>query len=250
MFVLGFSLYGTTVLIPQLVQTLLGYTAELAGLVISPGAICIMLMMPVVGILVGKVDPRYLICYGFTMLSISMVAMHTFSLESSFSYIMWVRVLQASGLAFLFIPINTISYIGVPRSQNNDVSGLTNLARNIGGSTGTAFVATMLTRRQQAHEAVMVRNLTPGNEAFRNQVNSLKGFFNGGGNGAASGFGGKVSGNVQAAQAYLYNQLHRQSAMLAYMDIIAVFAVFCACMIPLVLALGPTKPPGGDAPAH
>jgi DHA2 family multidrug resistance protein len=107
----------------------------------------------------------------------------------------------------------------------------------------------MLTRRQQAHESVMVRNLTPGNEAFRNQVNSLKGSFYGGGNGA-SGFGGKVSGNVQAAQAFLYNQLHRQSAMLAYMDIIAVFMVFCACMIPLVLAMGRIRPPGGDAPAH
>ena len=82
----------------------------------------------------------------------------------------------------------------MPREQNNDVSGLTNLARNIGGSTGTAFVATMLTRRQQAHEAMMVRNLTPGNEAFRNQVNQLKGFFSGGGNGAAGGFGGKASG--------------------------------------------------------
>jgi DHA2 family multidrug resistance protein len=250
MFVLGFTLYGTTVLIPQMVQTLLGYTAELAGLVISPGAICIMMMMPVVGILVGKTDPRYLICYGFSMLSISMVAMHTFSLGSSFAYIMWVRVLQASGLAFLFIPINTISYIGVPREQNNDVSGLTNLARNIGGSTGTAFVATMLMRRQQAHEAVMVRNLLPANEAYRNQVNQLKGFFSGGGNGAASGFGGKTNGNIQAAQAFLYNQLHRQSAMLAYMDIIAVFGVFCVCMIPLVLSMGRLRPPGGDAPAH
>jgi DHA2 family multidrug resistance protein len=249
MFVLGFALYGTTVLIPQFVQSLLGYTAQLAGLVISPGAVCIMLMMPVVGILVGKTDPRYLICYGFTMLSASMLVMHTFSLGSSFTYIMWVRVLQASGLAFLFIPINTISYIGVPREQSNDVSGLTNLARNIGGSTGTAFVATMLTRRQQAHESVMVRNFTPANEAFRSQVNSLKGFFTGGGNAAAGGFGGKTSGNVQAAQAFLYNQLHRQSAMLAYMDIIAVFAVFCACMIPLALALGRIRPPSGDAPA-
>jgi DHA2 family multidrug resistance protein len=250
MFVLGFTLYGTTVLIPQLVQTLLGYTAELAGLVISPGGLCIMLMMPVVGILVGKVDPRYLICYGFTMLAISMAVMHTFSLGSSFKYIMWVRVLQASGLAFLFIPINTISYTGVPREQNNDVSGLTNLARNIGGSTGTAFVATMLTRRQQAHEAVMVRNLVPGNEAFRDRVNQLKGLFPGGGNAAADGFGGKATGNLHAAQAYLYNQLHRQSAMLAYMDIIAVFAIFCACMIPLVLAIGRSRPAAGDAPVH
>jgi DHA2 family multidrug resistance protein len=250
MFVLGFTLYGTTVLIPQMVQTLLGYTAELAGLVISPGALCILVMMPLVGFLVGKVDPRYLIGYGFTMLSISMLVMHNFSLESSFSYIMWVRVLQSSGLAFLFIPINTISYIGVAREQSNDVSGLTNLARNIGGSTGTAFVATMLTRRQQAHESVMIRNLLPANEAFRNRVNSLKGLFSGGGNGTAGGFGGKTSGNVHAAQAFLYSQLHRQSAMLAYLDIIAVLAIFCACMIPLVMAIGRTKAAGGDAPAH
>jgi len=250
MFVLGFTLYGTTVLIPQMVQQLLGYTAELAGLVISPGALCIMLMMPVVGILVGKTDPRYLICYGFTMLAVSMLAMHTFSLESSFRYIMWVRVLQASGLAFLFIPINTITYIGISREQSNDVSGLTNLARNIGGSTGTAFVATMLTRRQQAHEAVMIRGLTPGNEAFRNQVNRLKGQFHGGGNVAASGFGGQTRGSLHAAQAFIYGQLHRQSAMLAYMDIIAVFAVFCACMIPLVLAMGRIRPPSGDSPMH
>ncbi len=229
MWVLGFTLYGTTVLIPQMVQTLLGYTAELAGLVISPGAICIMLMMPVVGLMVGKVDARALICYGFLMLSISMAAMHTFSLQSSFSYIMWVRVLQASGLAFLFIPINFISYTDVPMEQNNDVSGLTNLARNIGGSAGTAFVATMLSRRQQAHEAVMVRAMSPGNEAFRNQVNRMKGMFSGGGNGAASGFGGKPSGNMHTAQAFIYNQMHRQSAMLAYMDIIAVFWESFAC---------------------
>jgi DHA2 family multidrug resistance protein len=250
MFVLGFTLYGTTVLIPQMVQQLLGYTAELAGLVISPGAVCIMLMMPVVGILVGRTDPRYLICYGFSMLAGSMLVMHTFSLESSFKYIMWVRVLQASGLAFLFIPINTISYIGVPREQNNDVSGLTNLARNIGGSTGTAFVATMLTRRSQAHEAVMVRALNPANEAFRNQVNRLKGLFPGGGNATAGGFGGKTSGNVHTAEAFIYQQMHRQSAMLAYLDIIAVLAVFCACMIPLVLAMGKIRPPGHDAPMH
>jgi DHA2 family multidrug resistance protein len=249
MFVLGFSLYGTTVLIPQMVQTLLGYTAELAGLVISPGGLCIMLMMPVVGILVGRTDPRYLICYGFAVLSISMAMMHTFSLGSSFTYIMWVRVFQASGLAFLFIPINTISYAGVPREQNNDVSGLTNLARNIGGSVGTAFVATMLSRRQQAHESSMVRNLVPGNEAFRDRVNSLKGLFSGGGNAATGGFGGKATGNVQTAQAYLYNLLHRQASMLAYMDIIVVFGIFCACMIPLVTLIGKIKP-AADAPVH
>jgi len=250
MFVLGFSLYGTTVLIPQLVQTLLGYTAELAGLVISPGGVCIMLMMPIVGFLIGRTDPRWLICFGFFILSTSMVLMHTLSLDSSFKYIMWVRVYQASGLAFLFIPINTISYTGVKRSENNDVAGLTNLARNIGGSVGTAFVATMLSRGQQSHEAVMVRNLTPDSPGFQSQVNALKHSFGGGGNAGGPGFGGgSGGGGIQQAQAFIYNQLHRQSAMLAYMDIITIFCVFCACMIPLVIMIGKIKP-AADAPMH
>ena len=243
MFILGFSLYGTTVLIPQMVQTLFGYTAELAGFVISPGGICIMLMMPLVGFLIGKVDPRALICYGFFTLSVSMALMHTFTLNSTFHYIMWVRIYQASGLAFLFIPINTISYNGIPQAQNNDVSGLTNLARNIGGSCGTAFIATMLSRGQQRHEAYMVRNLTPGSPAFENQIKALKGAFGGHGNGTIYGPG------VHSAQAFIYNQLHRQSAMLAYMDIIAIFFVFCLAMIPLVLLIPKTKP-AGDAPMH
>jgi DHA2 family multidrug resistance protein len=159
---------------------------------------------------------------------------------------MWVRVLQASGLAFLFIPINTISYVGVAREQSNDVSGIMNLARNIGGSTGTAFITTMLARRSQHHQAMMTQYLAPGNEGFRNQVNRLKGMFPGGGNGAASGFGGKTTGNLHTAQAFIYGQLHRQSAMLAYLDIVAVFAIFCACMIPLVLAIGKQKSGHGE----
>jgi DHA2 family multidrug resistance protein len=248
MFVLGFSLYGTTVLIPQFVQTLLGYTAELAGFVISPGGICIMCMMPIVGFLIGKVDPRWLICFGFFILATSMLLMHTLSLDSSFKYIMWVRVYQASGLAFLFIPINTISYTGVKRSENNDVAGLTNLARNIGGSVGTAFVATMLSRRAQAHEAYMIRNLTPDSIGFKERVLSLAKSFGGGGNGSGPGFGGNHAGGIYAAQGYIYNMLHRQSAMLAYMDIVSFLAIFCALMIPLVLLIGKIKP-AADGPA-
>jgi DHA2 family multidrug resistance protein len=242
MFVLGFSLYGTTILIPQFVQTLLGYTAELAGLVLSPAGLMMMCMMPIVGILVGKVDPRKLIAYGFVMLTLSLITMHTLNLGVSYGYLVFVRCFQASGLAFLFIPINTISYIGVKQSENNDVSGLTNLARNIGGSVGTAFVATMLTRRTANHETHMVRNLTSGNQAFMNRVAKLKGMF-----------GGHTSGNPMTgtgshtAQAYLYNELHRQAAMLAYLDIIQYMAVFCACMLPLLFFI--PRPPKHASPS-
>ena len=236
MFVLGFSLYGTTILIPQFVQTLLGYTAELAGLVLSPAGLMMMAMMPVVGFLVGRVDPRKLIAYGFVMLTLALIMMHTMDLTISYGRLVFLRCLQASGLAFLFIPINTISYIGVKQSENNDVSGLTNLARNMGGSCGTAFMATMLTRRTATHETNMVRNLTSGNAAFMDQVARLKGMF-----------GGHRSGNPMVgagshtAQAYIYNQLHRQAAMLAYLDIIQYLAVFCACMLPLLFFI--PRPP-------
>jgi MFS transporter, DHA2 family, multidrug resistance protein len=236
MFVLGFSLYGTTILIPQLVQTLLGYTAELAGLVLSPAGLMMMCMMPVVGFLVGRVDPRKLIGYGFVMLTVSLMTMHTMDLTVSYGRLVFLRCFQASGLAFLFIPINTIAYIGVKQSENNDVSGLTNLARNIGGSCGTAFMATMLTRRTASHESNMVRNLTSGNPAFMSQVAKLKGMF--GGHSSGNPMVGKGS---HTAQAYLYNQLHRQAGMLAYLDIIQYLAVFCACMLPLLFFI--PRPP-------
>ncbi|HEU5342615.1 DHA2 family efflux MFS transporter permease subunit [Edaphobacter sp.] len=229
MFVLGFALYATTVLIPQMVQTLMGYTAELAGLVLSPAGLVMMAMMPVVGFLVGRVDPRKLIAYGFIMLTAALIVMHTMNLGVSYSYLVYLRCFQASGLAFLFIPINTISYIGVKQSENNDVSGLTNLARNIGGSCGTAFMATMLTRRTAAHETNMVRNLTMANPAFVNQVEALKHAF------------GTGQQAIHTAEAFIYNQLHRQAAMLAYLDIIQYLAVFCACMLPLVFLI--PRPP-------
>ena len=211
-----------------------------------------MLMMPVVGFLIGRADPRWLIMFGFTILATSLVWMHSLSLASSFKYIMWLRVYQSSGLAFLFIPINTISYTGVARSENNDVSGLTNLARNIGGSVGTAFVATTLARASQRHESNMIRNLTPSSAAFVDQVNQLKGAFHGGSTGAASMFGGgsRGAGGVQTAQAFIYNQLHQQAAMLSYLDIISFFAAFCAIMVPLVIFMVGKIKPAADAPVH
>jgi len=236
MFVLGFSLYGTTILIPQFVQTLMGYTAELAGKVLSPAGFMMMAMMPVVGFLSGKIDPRKLIAYGFTMLTLSLIYMTNLNLQLSYSQLVIMRMFQASGLAFLFIPINTIAYVGVKQSESNDVSCLTNLARNIGGSCGTAFMATMLTRRTAAHENSMVRNLTTGNPGFNSQVKAMAGNFKAG-NGTGPVGGGPSLGAMHQAQAYIYNQLHAQAANLAYVDIIRDLAVFCACMLPLLFLI-------------
>jgi DHA2 family multidrug resistance protein len=181
--------------------------------------------------------------YGFFMLTTSLIVMHTMDLQISYGRLVFLRVFQASGLAFLFIPINMIAYIGVKQSESNDVSGLTNLARNIGGSCGTAFVATMLTRLTAAHENNMIRNLTPGNPAFVDQVKKLKGMF-GGGHGGGNPFLGDAA---HTAQAYIYNQMHRQAGMLAYLDIIQYLAIFCGCMLPLIFFI--PKPPKNASPS-
>jgi DHA2 family multidrug resistance protein len=246
MFVLGFALYATTLLLPLFVQTMLGYTAELAGLVLSPAGFMMMCMMPVVGVLSGKVDPRKLIGYGFVMLTLSLVWMSNLNLQLSYGQLVFMRCFQASGLAFLFIPINTIAYIGVKQSENNDVSGLTNLARNIGASCGTAFVATMLTRRTAAHETSMVRDLTPHNPGYVMWLKSLEGAFKSG-NGTAPK--GQASfGATHAAQGYMYNMMHRQAMTLAYVDIIRDLVLFCACMLPLLFFI--PKPPKNIQAGH
>ena len=171
--ILGTVLFGTTVLIPQFVQSLLGYTAELAGLVISPGGVMVMLMMPIVGFLVSRVDPRWMIVYGFAISSLALFTMLDLDIGASYWHIALLRVFQAAGLAFLFIPINTLSYSGIPIQKNNDVSGLTNLARNIGGSMGTAFVVTLLARRQQFHQARLTGRVDFSSINLFNRLNAL-----------------------------------------------------------------------------
>jgi DHA2 family multidrug resistance protein len=226
-------------LIPQFVQTLMGYTAELAGKVLSPAGFMMMAMMPVVGFLSGKVDPRKLLAYGFTMLTLSLIYMQNLNLQLSYEQLVFMRMFQASGLAFMFIPINTLAYVGTKQTESNDVSGLTNLARNIGGSCGTAFMATMLIRRTALHETNMVRNLQSGSQGFNAQVRALAGSFRGG-NGAST-TAGPSAGAMHAAQAFIYGQLHRQSAVLSYVDIIRDLAIFCGCMVPLLVFI--PKPP-------
>ena len=237
MFVLGFCLFGSTVLIPQFVQSLLGYTAEQAGLVISPGGLGIILLMPLVGFLVSKVDARLLVAYGFTSCSVALFCMLNLNLDVSYSYVAWLRVFQASGLAFLFVPISTISFAGVPPGKNNDVSGLTNLARNIGGSVGTAFLVTVLARRAQYHQSRLGDHLTPTTQSMLNQATTMSRYLH------EHGMAYSLTQGRMLAQGSVMRQLIMHSTMLAYLDVIKCFAVAMGIMVPIVFFM--TKVKGG-----
>jgi DHA2 family multidrug resistance protein len=240
MFIIGVALYGTTVLIPQLLQTLMGYTAEKAGMALSFGGITTMFCMPIVGSLIGRVDARYLAAFGFLVTAISLFYMTSLDLQMSFGYAASLRVYQSAGLAFLFVPINTLSYTGIPMEKNNDVSGLTNLARNIGGSTGTAIFTTLLARKSQVHQNFLIEHVSKLNPILQPRLDGLTRQFVAG--------GADVAAASNQAIAQVYRSVQQQAAVLAYLDIIQFFAIAALCMVPLVFLM--KKKVGGGAMAH
>src|SRR6202158_4314578 len=166
MFFLGFVLYASTVLIPQLLQELMGYTAQLAGMALSPGGAVIMCMMPVVGILVSRGDTRILIQFGCIVSASALFVMAGWDLGLDYGHAVRARMLQSFGLAFLFIPINVSAFAYVPKEKSNMGTGIINLARNIGASVGIATVTTMLDRRTQYHQSRLMESVNSLNPAL------------------------------------------------------------------------------------
>jgi DHA2 family multidrug resistance protein len=239
MFMVGVILLGSTVLIPQYLQLVMGYSATDAGLAISPGGLLVMCLLPFVGILLGKVEARWLIAVGLAITSLALIHMTTFNTYIDFKYAALARCFQAAGLAFLFVPINTAAFAFVPPNKNNAASGLINLARNIGGSVGISLVTTILNRRAQFHQTRLVENTTALNPRFSQALNAAQSVFTKHGN----AFGGK------GPYALLMQTLQRQAETLSYLDCFWLLGVAFACMTPLVFFMRKQKP-GRPAAAH
>lgn len=238
-FVLGLVLFGTTVLIPQFLQILMGYSAQQSGMALSPGGFFMMLMMPLAGFLVSKFDPRKLIMFGFAIMSLALYHMTNLNLQLDFkTFVLW-RIYQVAGLAFIFIPISTLSYVGIPMTKNNQISGISNFIRNLGGSVGISLLTTFLARQSQAHQTAMSAHTTPFDAPFRNMVN-----------GAAATMRANGSGPVlamQQAYAQVMSTIQQQSMTLAYVNAFLIVSVLVACLIPLPLLLKRPKT-GAEAP--
>lgn len=236
MLMLGFTLLGSTYAIPAFVQSVLGYPAFDAGLVITPGGLAVMLMLPIVGMLVNKIDLRLLIAAGIVVGCASLWWMTNFYLGVSFEVIMLARVAQSIGIAFLFIPINTLAFRSIRRNQTNDASALVNLARNFGGSIGIAFASTLVTRRSQFHQSRLVESLQSINPAYPNYANQV----------------GQLAGgdaHSTSTLANLYQGVVQQAALLSYLDAFKALAIVLAVFLPLLLLLKPGKG-GGPGAVH
>jgi DHA2 family multidrug resistance protein len=242
MFMLGLVLYGSTALLPIFLQTLLGYTALLSGLVLSPGGILVIILLPVVGKLLTRIESRWLVVCGLSMLALSLFHMAKFTLEVDFRTAMVARVYQSAGMAFLFVPINVMAFYFVPKEKINNATGIINLARNIGGSVGIAGVVTMLARRAQFHQAVLVSHMTPLDSAYQALLSGAKQML------VAQG-----SDPVQAAhqaQGLAYGLLMRQASMLAFLDDFWLMAVVTLGMIPFMFLMKKVRPHKGPQDAY
>ncbi len=240
-FTLGIVLFGTTVVIPQFLQSLMGYSAVKAGEALSGGGFAMMVMMPIAGVLVSRVDARYMIATGFAMTAMSLYHMAThLNLQIDFHTAAMLRVYQTLGLAFIFIPSNTLAYVGIPRHQNNQVSGMNAFIRNIGGSIGIAVISTFLTRLSQQHQNYMVAHAVTGNYTFDRM---MQGMTQGG---AAAGIA------TRQAYARIYGTIQAQAYTLAYVDVVTVMAAIVAALIPLVFLMkrAPKAAAADAPPAH
>ncbi|HTS75336.1 MAG TPA: DHA2 family efflux MFS transporter permease subunit [Bryobacteraceae bacterium] len=243
MFMLGGALFGATVLLPQLVQTLMGYTAEQAGWVLSPGAVVIILMLPFVGKMVGKLDPRWMIVFGFAVAGFGLLNMTHITADMDIRTIVMMRIYQMFGVAFLFVPIQTMTYVGVPMEKNNHISGMINLARNMGGSIGIAGLETILARRTQFHQNVLSSHTSSFGAAFQSSVAGItQSLINAGYDAVTAG---------QMAYGRIYGMLQAQAAWLAYVDTIFIYAMACFAVAPLALFMRrPKKASGAPSGAH
>ena len=239
MFMLGFALLGSTLLLPLFMQTMLGYTAQQSGLALMPGGFSIMLLLPLVGFLLSRYTPRWLLVFGLVVLSASLFHMTRFDLQIDFRTAALARVFQAVGMAFLFVPINTSAYAFLPREKNNAASGLMNLARNIGGSVGISVVTTMLDRRTQVHMTDLARHLSLSNPALQSTIQ--------GASRAMQAHGASAAAATRQAYVLIQGTVEKQATMLAYIDCFWFLGVAIMAMVPMVFLMKKSKPGGGMA---
>ncbi|HLJ90020.1 MAG TPA: DHA2 family efflux MFS transporter permease subunit [Candidatus Angelobacter sp.] len=242
--VFGIGLFGSTTLIPQLLQTLYGYRAIDAGLVLGPGALVITFLAPVAAQLIQRqlVSARVLLAFSLATVGAAMWYYSTFTLSTDYNHYALARVLQGLGYGFFFVPVNVLAYSQLRPDQNNRASSLTNLFRNWGGSFGIAFVTTMAERRRQFHqhslEAAIGQTLTQIGGRIEGVANYL----------VSKGF--SYADASTAAPGYFYRQLERQVSLLSFMDIFRAFAWLSLAALPLLLLVRNVKSSGKPPAAH
>ena len=243
-FIFGFGLFASTTMIPQLLQSLYGYRAIDAGLVLGPGAFVITVLAPVGAQLVqrGLIRPKILLFGAVMVVGSSFIHYSHFNLDTNYGHYAWARALQGLGYAFFFVPLSVISYSQLSPAQNNKASSLTNFFRNWGGSFGIAFITTVSERRQNFHQSRVGGNITASSPALQQNVHQTAAYLQ------SHGF--SPADALTAAYGRVYEQLHAQTQLLAFMDCFHIIGIITLIAAPLVLLTKSFKPPAKSSEAH
>jgi DHA2 family multidrug resistance protein len=219
MFIIGFMLISTTQLLPQFSQELMGYDAITAGQTLALGGVLTVVLMPVAGVLGGRVQPKWLLFGALAMTAVSLYHLTALDTTVSFWTLARARMLQVVALPFLFIPISAASYVGIPPDRTNEASAIINLMRNLGGSVGVSFTTTLLQNRDQFHHARLAEHVTRYTDMHGRTLSQM----------------GRL--------------IEVQASVLSYVDVFFVLAVIAAVVTPIVLFLR-NVPKGASAGGH
>lgn len=229
MFFVFFNLFGSIVLLPIFLQTLMGYTSFLSGLALGPGGIATIIAMPIAGKLVTKINPKAILAFGIVVAGYSVHMMAQFNLQVDFNTIFRPRVVLGIGMGFLFIPLTTMTMSSIRKEEMGNATGIFNLLRNLGGSFGVAFITTMLARRAQFHQVHLVEHLSPFDRNFQialpqiSQMLQQKGFI--------------PSLPDQGSLGLIYGEVIKQASVLSFNDAFYLLSTMMMLILPLVLLM-------------
>jgi len=235
----GFAsiLYGSAVLVPQLAQQQLGYTATLAGLVLSPGAMMIVAIIPMVSKLMPIIQTRHLVGFGFFLMACALFYTHHLVPDIDFKTLTIMRSSQSIAIAFLFVPITTLAYLTLKPSENADASALFTMFRNVAGSIGISLATAAIVERTQANMAHMAVHMTPLNQNYNDSIQRLTH--------TLMDMGQTMQQAMTTATGLMYKEYISQSTILAYLDVFGAVAIFALCFVPITFFFSPVKASGG-----
>ncbi|MCU0578897.1 MAG: DHA2 family efflux MFS transporter permease subunit [Desulfobacterota bacterium] len=229
MFFCFFAFFGSIVLLPLYLQNLMGYTAYLAGLVLGPGGISTLIMMPLVGRLIGVVDARLMLAAGMLINALALYLMSAFTLTTDFWSVIWPRILQGVGISLFFVPLSTLTLSSLSKPEMGNGSAIFNLLRNLGGSFGVAFITTVLSRRAQFHQGHLSEGFSPYDFKLQQAQPTMQQYLQGAGLEATTARQGSLE--------LLYRQLQQQAAMLSFNDVFWLLSLFFLGLVPFIVLI-------------
>jgi DHA2 family multidrug resistance protein len=230
-------LYGSAILIPQLAQQHLNYTATLAGLVLSPGALAIIVLIPMVGLLMPRMQTRYILGIGFFLMGCGLMVSRNITPDISFDHLVLLRAAQACPLAFLFVPASVLAYQTVPQKMQGDAAALFTMFRNVAGSIGISVATAMIVSRTQTHMAYLGSHLSPSSAQYQYTLQQFTA--------SVRSLGTQAGDAAQTAVGQLYQQLIAQAGLLAYMDVFLYCSLIAFAFVPFTFLFSPVKKAGG-----